>query len=61
MEVTNVFGKTDILTIRLTKKPSLIQRFIASTFLGMKWYDKIVEMHPSERAQRVKSARKPKV
>lgn len=61
MEVTNVHGKIDIMTIRLPKKPSIIQRAAARVFLNMKWYDKIMEMHPSERAQRVKTGRKPKV
>jgi len=61
MEVTNVLGKTDTLTIRLPKKPNFIQRFVAKTFLKMTWYDKVMEMHPSERAQRVKTTRKPKV
>lgn len=60
MEVTNVLGKKDTLTIRLPKKPNLIQRVVAKYVLGMTWYDKVMEMHPSERAQRVKKERKPK-
>jgi len=60
MEVTNVLGKKDILTIRLPKKPNLVQRIAAKYILGMTWYDKIMEMHPSERAQRVKKERKSK-
>lgn len=60
MEVTNVLGKKDILTIRLPKKPNLVQRLAAKYILKMTWYDKVLEMHPSERAQRVKKERKPK-
>jgi len=32
MEVTNVLGKKDILTIRLPKKPTLVQRIAAKSF-----------------------------
>lgn len=64
LEVTNVFGKNDTLTIRLIKKPSFFTRFIAKTFLGMMWYDKTMEMIPSERqaaSQKKTPASKPRV
>jgi len=37
MEVTNVLGKKDILTIRLHKKPNLVQRIDAKYILRMTW------------------------
>lgn len=60
MEVTNILGKKDILTIRLPKKPNIIKRLVAKHIMKMTWYDKIMEMHPSQRVQRVKSERKSK-
>lgn len=61
MEVTNVYGNRDILTIRMNVKPNWFKRAVAKHVLKMVWYDKIVEMNPIDRAyskRNVKNAKR---
>jgi hypothetical protein len=61
IEVTNVYGNKDILTIRMDVKPNWFKRIVAKHILKMEWHDKIVEMNPIDRAyskRNVKNAKR---